>query len=251
MAVSFEVNGRVGEVILDRPPANSYDLEMMREFGTAIDEAVASGLKVAVLRSASEKFFSAGADVKAFLEGDVETNMEMIGTSQAAFRRMEAADTIFIAQIAGHALGGGLEITLACDLRFAAPGDYRLGTPEVTLGLLPGNGGTQRLPRLVGPSVGMELLISGRAIDPTEAHAIGLVNGLVDAEGVGEQAERYAVGPRQALSAIKRCVRDGGGMPIAEGLKLEAVEVEKLFRSDDGNEGLNAFAEKRRPEFAS
>jgi enoyl-CoA hydratase/carnithine racemase len=251
MAVSFKAAGQVGEVILDRPPANSYNLEMMGEFGAAVDEAVGSGLKVVVLRSASEKFFSAGADVKAFLESDVETNMEMIRTSQAAFRKMEAADTVFIAQIAGHALGGGLEITLACDLRFAAEGEYRLGTPEVTLGLLPGNGGTQRLPRLVGPSVGMDLLISGRTIRAAEAQAIGLVNGIVDAEGVREHAERYAAGPRQALAAIKRCLRQGGEMPLEDGLKLEAAEVEKLFRSADGNEGMNAFAEKRRPEFAS
>jgi enoyl-CoA hydratase/carnithine racemase len=250
MAVAFEADGGVGAIVLDRPPANSYDLAMMREFGAAVDAAIESGLKVVVLRSASAKFFSAGADVKAFLEGEVESNMEMIHTSQAAFKRMEAAPTVFIAQIEGHALGGGLEITLACDLRFAADRDYKLGTPEVTLGLLPGNGGTQRLTRMVGSSMAMDLLISGRTIAPAEALSIGLVNGIADGEGVRAHAERYAAGPGLALAAIKRCVRIGGGLSLEEGLALEAEEVEKLFRSEDADEGLNAFAEKRRPEFA-
>src|SRR5213075_493342 len=126
-------------------------------------------------RSASPKFFSAGADVKRFLEGDVDANMEMIRTSQSVFQRMAAAEQVFIAHIAGHALGGGLEIALACDIRLASPGGYKLGTPEVTLGLLPGNGGTQRMTRLLGPSRAMDLLLTGRTFSPEEALDWGLV----------------------------------------------------------------------------
>jgi len=196
----------VGYVTLDNPPANSYDLEVMRRFADDVDEAIASDARVVIVRSASAKFFSAGADVKKFLDGDVESNMEMIRTSQAAFRRMAAAAQVFIAYVDGHALGGGLELALACDVRLAAPGGYKLGTPEVTLGLLPGNGGTQRLTRLLGPSRAMDLLLTGRTFSPDEALAWGLVAALVDEDGARAYAERLAAGPQLAIAAIKRCV---------------------------------------------
>jgi len=114
----------VASVTLDNPPANSYDLDVMRKFAADVDAAIDSDARVVIVRSASEKFFSAGADVRKFLEGDVESNMAMIRTSQAAFRRMAAAEQVFIAHVNGHALGGGLEIALACDIRLAAPGAY-------------------------------------------------------------------------------------------------------------------------------
>jgi enoyl-CoA hydratase/carnithine racemase len=253
MSVTFSAEGPLGFITLDNPPANSYDLQVMTEFSSAVDEAIASDARVVIVRSASEKFFSAGADVKEFLDGDVEANMEMIRTSQAAFKRMAAAPQIYIAHINGHALGGGLEITLACDLRYASEGRYKLGTPEVTLGLLPGNGGTQRLTRLVGPSRAMDLLVTGRTFSPEEAHAIGLVAELVPAEGgaeqVREKADRLALGPALALAAIKRCVHEGGERPLEDGLALEAELVEQLFRSKDATEGLTAFVEKRNPQF--
>ncbi len=240
----------VATVILDNPPANSYDLEVMRAFAADVDEAIASDARVVLVRSASEKFFSAGADVKKFLDGDVEANMEMIRTSQAAFGRMAAADQVFIAHVAGHALGGGLEIALACDIRLAAPGGYKLGTPEVTLGLLPGNGGTQRLPRLIGPSRALELLLTGRTFGPDEAVQWGLFAALMEADAALEYAERLAAGSRGAMAAIKRCVHEGAQLPLDDGLALEAELVEQLFRSEDAAEGLRAFTEKRQPEFA-
>ena len=240
----------VAYVTLDNPPANSYDLDVMRAFAADVEAAIESGARVVVVRSASEKFFSAGADVKKFLDGDVDANMEMIRTSQAAFRRLAAADQVFIAYVNGHALGGGLEIALACDIRLAAPGSYKLGTPEVTLGLLPGNGGTQRLARLLGPSRAMELLLTGRTFSPDDALAWGLVAALVDEDGARAYAERLAGGARLALAAIKRCVHEGGQRSLDDGLALEASLVEHLFRSDDAREGLHAFAEKRKPVFA-
>jgi len=239
----------VAYVTLDNPPANSYDLAVMQAFAADVDEAIASDARVVIVRSASEKFFSAGADVKKFLEGDVETNMEMIRTSQAAFKRMAAAEHVFIAYINGHALGGGLEIALACDIRLASPGGYKLGTPEVTLGLLPGNGGTQRLPRLIGAGRAMELLLTGRTFGPDEALQLGLVSALLEGEAVDEYAERLAAGPKLAIAAIKRCVHEGGQLPLDEGLALEAELMESLFRSKDATEGLTAFVEKRDPEF--
>jgi enoyl-CoA hydratase/carnithine racemase len=240
----------VATVTLDNPPANSYDLEVMQRFAADVDEAIASGARVVIVNSASEKFFSAGADVKKFLDGDVDANMEMIRTSQAAFRRMAAAEQVFIAHLAGHALGGGLEIALACDIRLAAPGGYKLGTPEVTLGLLPGNGGTQRLTRLLGASRALELLLTGRTYGPEEAVQWGLAAALMEADAAREYAERMAAGPKLALAAIKRCVHEGGQMTLDDGLALEAREMEALFRSDDAAEGLRAFVEKRQPEFA-
>jgi enoyl-CoA hydratase/carnithine racemase len=239
----------VASVTLDNPPANSYDLEVVQRFAADIDDAIASDARVVIVRSASEKFFSAGADVKKFLDGDIDANMEMIHVSQAAFRRMAAAEQVFIAHIAGHALGGGLEIALACDVRLASPGSYKLGTPEVTLGLLPGNGGTQRLTRLLGPSRAMHLLLTGSTFAPEEALRWGLVAALMDEEAVREYAERLAAGPRLAIAAIKRCIHEGGQLPLDEGLALEAELVETLFRSKDATEGLTAFVEKREPEF--
>jgi enoyl-CoA hydratase/carnithine racemase len=240
----------VAHVTLDNPPANSYDLEVMRKFAADVDAAIDSDARAVIVGSASERFFSAGADVKKFLAGDVESNMEMIRTSQAAFRRMAAAPQVFIAYVNGHALGGGLEIALACDVRLAAPGSYKLGTPEVTLGLLPGNGGTQRLTRLLGPSRAMDLLLTGRTFSPDEALAWGLVAALVDDDGARAYAERLAAGPQLAIASIKRCVHEGGQLSLDDGLALEAGLVERLFRSDDASEGLHAFVEKRKPAFA-
>ncbi len=253
MAVAFEHDGGVGTITLDNPPANSYDLAVMSEFSEAVDQAVLSGVRAVIVRSASPKFFSAGADVKKFLDGDVDSNMEMIRTSQGAFRRMAAATQIFVAHINGHALGGGLEIALACDIRLANAGAYKLGTPEVNLGLLPGNGGTQRLTRLLGPSRALELLLTGRTFSPEEAHAWGLVAQLlepVEADGrVNAYAQRFAGGPALATAAIKRCVHEGGELSLADGLALEAELVERLFGSRDAGEGLRAFVEKRTPDF--
>jgi enoyl-CoA hydratase/carnithine racemase len=239
----------VAYVTLDNPPANSYDLEVMRHFAADVDEAIGSDARVVIVRSASEKFFSAGADVKKFLDGDVQSNMEMIRTSQAAFRRMAAAAQVFVAHIAGHALGGGLEIALACDVRLAAPGRYKLGTPEVTLGLLPGNGGTQRLTRLLGPSRAMHLLLTGSTFGPDEALEWGLVSALTDEDGAREYAERLAGGAKLAIASIKRAVHEGTQLPLDEGLALEGELIERLFRSRDATEGLTAFVEKREPEF--
>jgi enoyl-CoA hydratase/carnithine racemase len=166
---------------------------------------------------------------------------------------MADARAVFIAHIAGHALGGGLEIALACDIRLASTGNYKLGTPEVTLGLLPGNGGTQRLTRLLGPSRAMELLITGRSFSPAEAHGWGLVSALYDPAEADDRVRAYALrfanGPALATAAIKRCVHVGGQLPLAEGLALEAEMIQELFNSRDAREGMHAFVEKRDPEF--
>jgi enoyl-CoA hydratase/carnithine racemase len=253
MAVTFTTEGPLGFITLDHPPANSYDLAFMTEFSEAVEQALAGATRVVIVQSGNPKFFSAGADIKKFLEGDVGANMEMIRVSQAAFKKMAAAPQVFIAYLSGHALGGGLEIALACDIRLAATGRYKLGLPEVTLGLLPGNGGTQRLTRLIGPSRAMELLLTGRTYGVEDAEQMGLVAHVYDPDEaeqkVREYAERLAIGPALAIAAIKRCVHEGGEEALDEGLALEAELMEQLFRSKDADEGLHAFVEKRTPEF--
>src|ERR1700742_4712586 len=158
MAVSFAAEGAVGFITLGKPPANSYDRGFMEEMSAAVDEAAADGsVKAVIVRSASKKFFCAGADIKAFMANNTPANLAMIELGHEVLARIATIPKVFIAQIEGHALGGGLEISLACDLRFGARGTYKLGVPEVTLGLLPGNGGTQRLARLIGPRRSQEL----------------------------------------------------------------------------------------------
>jgi enoyl-CoA hydratase/carnithine racemase len=251
MAVEYAVEGAVGLVTLDQPPANSYDIDVMRELRAAL--ALADGdaaARVVVLRSASERFFSAGADVKRFLANDVEANMEMIRLAHEALAGIARSPKLFVAWIAGHALGGGLEMALACDVRYGAEGRYRLGTPEVTLGLLPGNGGTQRLPRIIGAGPALELLTTGRAIEPDEALRLGLVSRLfADEAAFRTHAERLAALPPLAVAEIKRAVHDGLERPLADALALERELIERLFRSKDAVEGLTAFSEKRAPEF--
>ena len=251
MAVSFGTDGAVGTITLDKPPANSYDIEFMRELADAIRAAGdADAVRVVVVRSSSEKFFSAGADVKRFLANDLEDNMDMIRLAHEALAGIARSPKLFVAFVAGHALGGGLEIALACDVRYAAAGRFKLGTPEVTLGLLPGNGGTQRLPRLIGAGPALELLTTGRPIGPDDALRLGLVSEVFeDAAAFDAHVQRLAKLPPLALAGIKRAVFEGMDAPLEQGLALERDLIEALFRSRDANEGLTAFSEKRAPEF--
>jgi enoyl-CoA hydratase/carnithine racemase len=254
MAVSFSSEDGIGVVTLDKPPANSYDIAFIEELADAVREAADDDeARVVVLRSASEKFFSAGADVKAFNENTVEANMEMIRLSHETLSSIAAVPKVFIAEINAHALGGGLEIALACDLRFAAEGEYMLGTPEVTLGVLPGNGGTQRLPRLIGWSRALDLMVTGRTVGPAEALELGIVNAVFPALELRERtlayAQRLAAGATRAIGNIKLAVHEGLAASLDEGLERERELVEELFSSEDGQEGIAAFAEKRKPAF--
>jgi enoyl-CoA hydratase/carnithine racemase len=247
MAVSYSG----GSIVLDKPPANSYDIDFMRELKGAIEAANSDAdARAVVVRSASEKFFSAGADIKAFLANDVDSNMDMIRLAHEALSSMARSPKLFVAFIAGHALGGGLEIALACDLRYGLESGYRVGTPEVTLGLLPGNGGTQRLPRLIGLGPALDILLTGRQVEPQEAQARGLISGLfASEEEFDAHMQRLAAGPPLAIANIKRAAYEGTQMKLEEGLALERDLIEELFRSQDSREGLSAFTEKRAPAF--
>src|SRR3954471_10661161 len=254
VAVAFAADGAVGYITLDKPPANSYDRAFMEEFSSAVDEAAAdASAKAVIVRSASKKFFCAGADIKAFLANDTAGNMAMIELGHDVLARISTVPKVFIAQIEGHAFGGGLEIALACDLRFGARGTYKLGVPEVTLGLLPGNGGTQRLSRIVGVPKAIDMMITGRQVSPGEAHALGILNRLYAAEATAgttrEYADMLAAGATAAIGEIKLATYAGVDGKIADGLARERKGIARLFETADAREGLTAFTEKRKAEF--
>ena len=252
--VSYQLEEPIGFITLENPPANSYNQAFMEELGDAIvATADDKSAKVVVLRSSSPKFFSAGADVKTFARQEPEESGAMIEVAHQVLGRIASIPKVFIALIQGHALGGGLEMALACDLRFGARGSYKLGVPEVTLGLLPGNGGTQRLPRLIGRSRALDLMITGRTLSPGQAHALGLLDRLfptAQAEAMTlDYARGLARGAVEAIGAIKQAVHGGIELPLEDGLALERELISRLFRSRDAREGVTAFVEKREPVF--
>ncbi len=255
MPVRLEKEGGVGLLVLDRPPANSYDYAFLRSLAGAIDDARADeDIHAVVVTSASEKFFSAGADVTAFAAGTTRSRVMTALLAHETFRKMENTPFIFIAAIAGHCLGGGFELALACDLRFASEGSYQIGLPETNLGLFPGSGGTQRLPRLVGLSKGMDMILNATTVPPAKAHELGLVDRLFpDAaacrEGAIEYAAKIAAGPSVALGHAKLSITQGFGAPLDLGLALEREAISRVFVSKDANEGIKAFGEKRKADF--
>src|SRR6202022_322605 len=232
MLVRLEKEGSVGVIVLDRPPANTYDYAFLRDFAAAIDDArIALDIRSAVVvTSASEKFFSAGADVGAFASGSPRSRFMTALLAHEAFRKMENTPLVFIAAIAGHCLGGGLELALACDLRFAAEGSYQIGLPEVNLGLFPGSGGTQRLPRLVGLSRGLDLIVNAETLSPEQAQEAGIVNRLYD-DGAAcraaalEYCGKLAAGPTEAIGRAKVAATLGFGAPLDLGLALEREAI--------------------------
>jgi enoyl-CoA hydratase/carnithine racemase len=257
MTVRLEKEGGVGVIVLDRPPANSYDYGFIRELGAAVDDArYDDDVRAVVVASASERFFSAGVDVGAFQAGSGNQRAMTALLAHEVFRKFENTPMVFVAAIAGHALGGGLELALACDLRFAARGSYRIGLPEVNLGLFPGSGGTQRLPRLIGLSKGIDLIANATTLKPDEAKQLGLVDQLFpDAAtcraGAIEYAAKLASGPGVAIGHAKLAITQGYGGPLDLGLAIEREAIGRVFVSDDAEEGITAFKEKRKPEFKS
>src|SRR5437899_9069085 len=254
MAVRLEKQDAIGHVVLDRPPANSYDRGFLDELDAAIEEARRDdAVKAVLVRSANERFFSAGADVNVFAKGDLDLQNAFVVCANDAMGKLESTSKVVVAAINGHCLGGGLEIALCCDFRIAAEGGYRIGLPEVTLGLLPGTGGTQRLPRLVGRQKALELMLRGVTLSPRAAKDAGIVDELVPAAELQaiavERARSYAQGPSYAVGQIKLATVQGYGLPLAEGLAIEREALIRVFKSEDAREGVKAFVEKRKPEF--
>lgn len=254
MAVHYKNDGGVGYITLNNPPANSYDYSFMEELGKAVESAANDGESGAViLRSASEKFFSAGADIKAFAANSSSDNMKMIELAHENLAYIAEIPKVFIAQVNATALGGGLEMALACDLIFGAEGEYYLGLPEATLGLLPGNGGTQRLPRKIGASKALDLMVTGRRIGPMDALRLNIFDYMFPqddlAEKTREYAESLANGASGAVGAIKLAVNRGMQEPLNIGLGKERELIGPLFDGAEAKEGITAFSEKRKPDY--
>lgn len=246
---------RVALIHLNRPPANAYDRSIADELNAAIDEVRwDADIRGAVLVSdLAPRFFSAGADVANFQRSTVEQNALLVLHMHETLMKIERTPKVFVAAIGGHALGGGLEIALACDLRFGAEGEYRLGLPEVGLGLLPGNGGTQRLQRLIGRTRALEMMLSGTQVGPQRALELGLLDRLFPADRLVQESVDYvaklARGAPIAVGNIKIATRAGADLPLEGALALEREAVVRLFMSEDAAEGLKAFSEKRSPNW--
>ncbi len=260
MTIRFETEGRVALLTIDRPEVhNALDFETSDALVAAWERfRDDDDLRVAILSGASERSFCAGADLRGV--GDFYKSL----SSAQRLRRSEripglggitknlSIDKPIIAAINGHCLAGGLEIALACDLRIASE-NASFGLPEVTRGIIPGAGGTQRLPRLIGTERALDLIMTGRRIDAAEALRLGLVSRVVEATGLREESLGIAAtiaenGPL-AVRAAKAAVWHGVDLPLEEGLRLEQLLAEPVRQSDDAQEGPRAFLEKRKPEF--
>ncbi len=254
MAVSVDKHGSVAVIKLNRPPANSYNREFLDELNAAVDEVrFNEDVRAAVVASELERFFCAGADIKMFQESTLAYKAMFVLHAHEVVAKIERTPKVFIAALAGHTLGGGLEIALGCDFRFAAEGEYRIGVPEVKLGLLPGTGGTQRLPRLIGRTRALDLMITGEAVGPARALELGIVDRLVPAASLMDEALAYsnqiAAGAPVAIGNIKVAATLGGQGTLEAGLALEREAVWRLFATEDAAEGLAAQTERRSPTF--
>jgi enoyl-CoA hydratase/carnithine racemase len=250
--VHLDVDDGVGIVRLDRPPANAISRQLSTELLGALHEAGSRDDVGALVVWGGPRLFAAGADIKEMVEQSPEEVFEQVTMLGDACDLLEAMPKVSIAAITGFALGGGFELSLACDLRYAAE-DAKVGQPEVRLGVIPGAGGTQRMTWLAGVGVSRDLTYTGRQVDAEEAKALRLVERVLPADRVFESAVKdarvFARGPRRALAAAKEALRAAVSSPGPGGIAREKELFTGLFGSDDQREGMRAFIEKRPPEF--
>jgi len=253
MAIDYKKEGKIAIFTINRPDAlNAISVQVLRELHeTMSDFRDDPDLWVGIVTGAGEKAFSAGADIKDTLPFMREHKDAPWAVPPIPMRGLDIWKPL-IAAINGFALGGGLEIALACDIRIASE-NARFGTPEITIGLIPGWGGTQRLPRMIPWCKAAEILLMGRPIDAQEAYRIGLVNKVVPPEEVMSTAKQWAeaicqAGPL-AVRAAKEAMMRGTSMTLAEGLQLENSLITYCMGTEDFNEGITAFVEKRKPTY--
>ena len=253
--ISTEQDGYVATVTIDHPPVNALSAPLLEELEAEIERLDSDdGVRVIVLRGAGERAFVAGADISEFPalreaateEGGSARGIQKLGA------RMDAAHTPLVAAIHGFCLGGGLELAMCCDIRIVSD-DAQLGQPEIKLGLIPGGGGTQRLPRLVGPGRALLLNMTGEFIDASTAYEWGLVERVVSKEELLDAAHGIAktIAARSPVSigVLRELARTTRDLPLEEGLRREADGFRRCLASEDGAEGVAAFLEKREPQF--
>jgi enoyl-CoA hydratase/carnithine racemase len=257
--VRYAAEGGVAVLTLNDPPANTYSYEMMGELDRAILAArMDESVQTIVITGSGEKFFCAGANI-AMLQSVTPTfKYYFCLHANETLSRLEQTPKLVIAAINGHCVGGGLEVAMAADIRVARKGAGKMGLPEVSLGVLPGTGGTQRLARLVGKSRAIELMATGELFDFERGAELGLVNYVYEAETgeafmqqVLEYAARFTTPGKaaHAVGRIKRAVQTGAEIPFESALALERELQQQLFQSEDAREGLDAYVEKRKPQF--
>jgi enoyl-CoA hydratase/carnithine racemase len=236
---------RVGTVRIDRPPMNALALQVWREIAEVAEEATERDDVRALVVTGGPKVFAAGADIKEFTTWSAQEAPRIGAVLQRSLDRLARVPMVTIAAINGYALGGGCELAMACDFRFIAD-NAKLGQPEILLGIIPGAGGTQRLPRLVGLSRAKELILSGRMVDATEALAIGLADAIHPADDLEAAAlaaaARYAAGPA-AIALAKRAIEDGTEQTLDQGLRLETRLFADCFATEDAATGIASFIE--------
>ncbi|MEV6931889.1 enoyl-CoA hydratase-related protein [Dactylosporangium sp. NPDC051485] len=250
--VRLEVDGGIGTIRLDRPPMNALNIQVQEELRAAAHEATTREDVRAVVIYGGEKVFAAGADIKEMAGMGYAAMAARAVALSGAFDAVARIPKPVVAAITGWALGGGCELALTADWRVAAE-DATLGQPEITLGIIPGAGGTQRLARLLGPARAKDLVMSGRRVPAPEALAMGLVDRVVPRDEVYRAAlelvRPYVNGPAQALRAAKQAIDGGLDMDLASGLAWESQLFAALFATEDKAEGMAAFVEKRAPKF--
>jgi enoyl-CoA hydratase len=259
--IDYRVEKGVAILELNDPPANTYTYEMNKELDSCILNArMDDDVHVIVIRGAGEKFFCAGANIKMLSEVTSSFKYNFCLHANETLLRLEQTPKLVIAAINGHAVGGGLEIAMAADIRIARRGSGRTGLPEVNLGVLPGTGGTQRLSRLAGKSKAIQIMAEGKLMEFEDAEKLGILNYVWPAEENGkkwwDRVMEYAWSfcpPNKAARAvgrIKRSVQTGWEIPMEAALAVERELQQQLFLSEDAKEGLSAFNEGRKAEFA-
>ncbi|MEI6230076.1 MAG: enoyl-CoA hydratase-related protein [Actinomycetes bacterium] len=244
--VQLEVQGGVGTILLNRPPMNALSFQVQEEIRQAALEASQREDVRAVVLYGGPKVFAAGADIKEMAQASYQDMVARSNALQASFTAVARIPKPTIAAITGYALGGGCELALCCDLRIAGE-KAKLGQPEIQLGIIPGAGGTQRLPRLVGPARAKELIYTGRFVSAEEALHIGLVDRVVPDDEVYsaamDMAEQFARGPAYALRAAKEAIDRGLEVDLETGLEIERVQFAALFATEDRAIGMKSFVE--------
>ena len=254
--VHYQAREGVAYLTLDDPPANTYTHEMMRHLDEAILKArFDKDVHVIVITGTGEKMFCAGANINMLKAADPTFKYFFCLHANETLSRLEQTPKLVIAALNGNTVGGGLEIAMTADLRIAKAGGSKFGLPEVSLGVLPGTGGTQRLVRITGKSRAIELMTTGRLFGVEEAEKLGLIDMTFPADGFMDKVHEYArqfCPPNKAAKAvgrIKRSVQSGAEVPFESALALERELQQQLFQSEDAKEGLAAYVEKRAPQF--